>query len=98
MTSLLMTCHAPFRQIGDNHMFAVQPGVSCSDALSASSELLQGAEALCNYLIDANLGAAEANACKALIQQARALVNASVLSVERAEHPAPKRLRAGGAA
>lgn len=98
MTSTLVTQHTPFRPSASGNFFAVQAGVDCEDALCVSSELLQGAEALCNHLIDSELGAVEAAAIKALLQQAKALIDASVLAVERAASPAPLVGGAGGSA
>lgn len=98
MTSALVTQHTPFWRSGDQHFFTVEEGIGCAEALCASSELLQGAQALCNHLIDAQLGAVEASAIKALLQQAKALVDASVLSVERASDPVVQVGGAGGAA
>lgn len=85
MTPLLSTVSAPFGRIGQAHLFATQPGLSCGEALNVASAILQGAESFCCMLIDSESSAAEVHAIRSLIEQAKALIDASVVSVERAE-------------
>lgn len=85
MTPRLSTVSAPFSRTGQAHFFATQAGLSCGEALNTASAILQGAESFCCMLIDGQSSAAEVHAIRCLIEQAKALIDASVVSVERAE-------------
>lgn len=90
MTPTLVTVSTPFSRIGQANLFATQPGLSCGEALNIASSILQGAESFCCMLIDSDRSAAEAYAIRSLVEQAKALIDASVVSVERAEDLVPR--------
>ncbi|WP_099431215.1 hypothetical protein [Pseudomonas mosselii] len=90
MTTSLVTTSHQFSKNGQEFFFATVPGLSCGGALNVASAILQGAESFCCMLIDSQRSAAEVSAIRILIEQAKALIDASVVSVERAEDLVPQ--------
>lgn len=97
VTSLLVTTSHQFNQNGSGFFFATVPGVSCSDAFNLASASLSSAEDLLGQLVQIDSSCHLAFAVRALVGQAKALLDSGVVSVERAEdlmsqsQPAPIR-------
>ncbi|WP_236180939.1 hypothetical protein [Pseudomonas mosselii] len=66
-------------------LFAVNAGVECSDALNVASASLASADSLLRDLVDVGEGVHLAFAVRALVREAKALIDSSVVAVERAE-------------
>lgn len=103
MTSSLVTTSHEFRQNGDRFFFATVPGISCADAFNLASASLASAEDLLGELVQLNQSCHVAFAVRALVSQAKALVDSGVVAVEHAEGLAPQKADApirgaGGAA
>lgn len=98
MTSPLVTTAHQFNQNSQGFFFATVPGVSCSDALNLASASLASAEDLLGQLVQLNSSCHVAFAVRALVSQAKALIDSGVVSVEQAEDPIHSRDGAGGAA
>lgn len=90
MTLLLPTASHQFNQNGDGFFFATVPGVSCSDALNLASANLASAEDLLGQLVQIDESCHLAFAVRALVSQAKALVDSGVVAVEQAEDPIPQ--------
>lgn len=94
MTRPLVTTSHQFNKNGQEHFFATVPGVSCADAFNLASANLSSAEDLLGQLVQLDESCHLAFAIRALVSQAKALVDSGVVAVEQAEDPIP---RFGGA-
>ncbi len=81
----LVTRICEFSPIGGGSVFSVVAGLSCGDAMNVASASLSSAEALLGDLVADGNGVHHAYAIRALVREAKALIDASVVSVERAE-------------
>ncbi|UTL92439.1 hypothetical protein [Pseudomonas fluorescens] len=90
MNTPLVTTSHQFCQNGQGHFFAVVPGVSCSEAFNLASANLSSAEDLLGQLVQIEESCHLAFAVRALVSQAKALLDSGVVAVERAEDPIPQ--------
>ena len=83
--SLLVTRVSEFNPVSGGSLFAVVEGVSCGDAMNEASASLSSAEALLGDLVADGDSVHQAYAIRALVREAKALIDSSVISVELAE-------------
>lgn len=86
----LVTMATKFNQNGGEYFFSTVPGISCSEAFNFASANLSAAEDLLGQLVQVNASCNLAFAIRALVGQARALIDSGVGSVEQAEDLAPQ--------
>ena len=82
---LLVTESSDFGTVGSISLFTTVRGVSCGAALNVASASLSSAQHLLGDLIDINESCHLAYAVRVLVQEAKALIDSSVLAVERTE-------------
>lgn len=85
MADLLVTESSSFGFVGSISLFSVTRGVSCGAALNVASASLSSAQHLLGDLIDIDGSCHLAYAVRALVQEAKALIDSSVLAVELVE-------------
>lgn len=90
MTTPLVTVSHQFNQNGPGFFFATVPGVNCADAFNLASASLGAAEDLLGRLVQIDEACNLAYAVRALVAQAKALVDSGVVAVEQAEDPIPQ--------
>lgn len=81
----LVTVKTGFGVGAKGFLFTVNAGVDCSDALNVASASLDSADSLLRDLVDGGEGVHLAFAVRALVREAKALIDSSVVAVERAE-------------
>lgn len=81
----LVTVKTEFGVAGKGFLFAVNAGADCSVALNFASASLASADSLLRDLVDVGEGVHLAFAVRALVREAKALIDSSVVAVERAE-------------
>lgn len=86
--ALLVTGSSDFGTVGSSSLFTTIGGVSCSVALNAASASLSSAQYLLGDLIDIDESCHLAFAVRALVWEAKALIDSSVLAVELSEDKA----------
>lgn len=84
-SALLVTGSSDFGSVGSVSLFTTVRGVSCGVALNVASASLSSAQHLLGDLIDIDESCHLACAVRALVQEAKALIDSSVLAVELAE-------------
>jgi hypothetical protein len=82
---LLVTESSDFGAVGSVSLFTTARGVSCGVALNVASASLSSAQHLLGDLIDINESCHLAYAVRTLVQQAKSLIDSTVLAVERVE-------------
>lgn len=90
MTAPLVTVSHTFNQNGQDYFFATVPGVSCADAFNLASTNLNAAEELLGRLVQIDESCHLAFAIRALVSQAKALVDSGVVAVEQVSDLAPQ--------
>lgn len=85
LASLLVTRAVEFSPVSGGSLFAVVQGISCGDAMNVASASLSSAEALLGDLVADGDSVHQAYAIRALVREAKALIDSSVVSVELAE-------------
>lgn len=82
---LLVTSVSEFGPVVGGSLFSVLAGLSCGDAMNAASTNLSSAEALLGDLVADSDSVHHAYAIRTLVREAKALIDSSVVAVERAE-------------
>jgi len=90
MTSPLVITSHQFNRNGQGYFFATVSGVSCADALNLASANLDAAEDLLGQLAQIEESCHLAFAVRALVSQAKALLDSAVPGIEQAEDFAPQ--------
>ena len=83
-TSLLTRAH-DFATAGESAFCSTLAGAPCSEAINYASAILQSAIKVCDLLIDSGQSASGVHAVRTLVEQAKALVDSTMLAVELAE-------------
>ncbi|AZL69230.1 hypothetical protein [Pseudomonas oryziphila] len=90
MNSRLVTTSHQFNQNGEEFFFATVPGVRCSDAFNFASAGLAAAEDLLGQLVQIDETCHLAFAVRALVSQAKALIDSGIVAVEQVGDPIPR--------